>query len=352
MAENTLLDISNIPNLFSLGGVKIMKFKVVQYGLGPIGCGTAKAVLEHPELELVGAVDIDPEKAGLDLGGVLGLPDTGIKIKTSLAQVMAETKADIAVHCTGSVLPRVSGQILELLEAGLHVISTCEELSWPWYRYPELAAEIDRAAKKAGKVVTGTGVNPGFVMDLLPLVLANASLGITAVKVHRVLDAGKRRGPLQKKVGAGMDKEDFLALAREAKNGHAGFIESVAMLGAGLGWKLDDIQQEILPMLADQEYKTDVVHIKAGQVTGIDQYARGYSQGKEVISLHLQMYVGAPESFDKIWIEGSPDLELHIVGGTPGDRGTVCSTLTTLFRAVRSGKAGLVAVKDLPGATY
>jgi len=221
----------------NLGGVLIVKLRVIQYGLGPIGCGTARAVLEHPGMELVGAVDIDPQKAGKDVGSVLGLPDTGVLVRSSLGQVMAEGQADVALHCTGSVLPAVKGQILEILGAGLHVISTCEELSWPLRRYPDLAEEIDQTAIKAGKIVTGTGVNPGFAMDLLPLVLSNASLGVRSVKVHRVLDAGKRRGPLQKKVGAGMEKEDFLALAREAKNGHAGFIESVAMLGAGLGWK-------------------------------------------------------------------------------------------------------------------
>jgi len=341
-----------IPNYSNIGGVQIVKLKVIQYGLGPIGCGTAKAVLEHPQMELVGAVDIDPQKIGLDIGSFFELPKTGVMVKSTLEQVMAETDADIAVHCTGSALPGVIGQVFELLDAGLHVISTCEELSWPWHRYPELAAKIHQAAQRAGKVVTGTGVNPGFAMDLLPLVMSNASLGVRSVKVHRVLDAGKRRGPLQKKVGAGMDQEDFMALAREAKNGHAGFMESVAMLGAGLGWNLDDITQVILPMVAEKEYKTDIVHIKPGQVTGIDQYAKGFINGREVISLHLQMYVGAPESFDKIWIEGFPSLELQVQGGIPGDSGTVCSTITTVLRAVRSGKSGFVAVKDLPASIY
>lgn len=329
-----------------------MKLRVVQYGMGPIGCGTAKAVLEHPGMELVGAVDINPEKIGQDVGSVFGLPNRGIIIRPTLEQAMEGIEADVALHCTGSNLPSVSGQILELLNAKLHVISTCEELSWPWHRYPELAEKIDQAARRTGKIVTGTGVNPGFAMDLLPAILNNASLDVTTVRVHRVLDAGKRRGPLQQKVGAGMKKDSFMELAREAKNGHAGFIESVAMLGAGLGWKLDEITQEILPMLADKELKTDVVHIKPGQVTGIDQYARGYIRGREVITLHLQMYVGAPESFDKVWLEGNPSLELHIPGGIPGDSGTVCSTITTVLRAVRSGQTGLVAVKDLPASAY
>lgn len=329
-----------------------MKLKVIQYGLGPIGCGTAKAVMEHPGMDLVGAVDIDPQKLGLDVGSVLGQPNTGVIVRPTLEQVLTETKADVALHCTGSKLPAVSGQILELLNARLHVISTCEELSWPWQRYPELAESIDQAARRVGKVVTGTGVNPGFAMDLLPLVLSNATLGVRSVKVHRVLDAGKRRGPLQQKVGAGMTEENFMELAREAKNGHAGFIESVAMLGAGLGWKLDEISQEILPMLAEKEYSTDFVHIEPGQVTGIDQYARGYIRGREAITLHLQMYVGAPESFDKINLEGYPSLELLIPGGIPGDKGTVCSTITTVLRAVRSGKTGFVAVKDLPASPF
>lgn len=329
-----------------------MKLRVIQYGMGTIGCNMARAVLAHPAMELVGAVDIHPQKLGMDVGTVLEIPKTWISIRPSLEQAMEGAEADVAIHCTESNLPDVSGQLFELLNARLHVISTCEELSWPWHRYPQLANNFDQAARRVGRIITGAGVNPGFAMDLLPLVLSNTCLGLRSVKAHRIMDAGKRRESLQLKVGAGMEKEGFQAMAREAKIGHAGLIESVAMLGAGLGWKLDEITQEILPMFADKEYITKTIHVLPGQVAGIHQYARGYIEGREVITLCLQIYIGAPASYDKIKLDGFYPIKLLIPGGIPCDDGATSSTISTVLRAVRSGQTGLVAAKDLPASAY
>jgi len=134
---------------------------VIQFGLGPIGCATARLTAERDSLELVGGVDIDPAKAGKDLGDVIGLDcSLGIEVKGNVADV--GTDADVVLHTTNSYFDQFKGQILELLDAGFDIVSTAEELSFPWLDNADAAAEIDAAARRAGKTVLGTGVNPGF----------------------------------------------------------------------------------------------------------------------------------------------------------------------------------------------
>ena len=146
------------------------KIRVIQYGLGPIGSAVARHVVERVGLGLVGGVDIDPTKVGKDVGEVIGLGrPLGFAAVEKLAQVLAQTEADVVLHTTSSYFDLFKGQIIEILEAGLDIVSTAEELSFPWLAHPKEAAEIDAAAKRAGKTVLATGVNPGFLMDSLPL---------------------------------------------------------------------------------------------------------------------------------------------------------------------------------------
>ncbi|MBS4021379.1 MAG: hypothetical protein KGZ79_03000 [Dethiobacter sp.] len=243
------------------------KVKVIQYGLGPIGCGIVKAVSMHSQMELVGVVDIDPDKVGKELNKIISLNcNANLKVCSSLAEALDGKSADAAIHCTSSKLGNVVDQLKEMLNAGLHVISTCEELAYPWYRFPKLSEDIDNSAKKAEKALVGTGVNPGFAMDMLPLVYNHAVLDVKEIRIERVLDAGRRRGSLQKKVGAGMEISEFMAFVADEKIGHAGFIESIALLAAGLGWELDEIKQQILPVIAEENIRTEFLEVKAGQV--------------------------------------------------------------------------------------
>src|ERR1700724_219835 len=158
----------------------------------------------------IGAIDPDPVKVGHDLGQVVGATDApwGVKISDDASQVLGQA-ADVVIHSTSSALPKVMDQLLACLEAESCVVSTCEELSYPYRTYPDLAARLDTAAKEWGVALVGTGVNPGFVMDKLGLTLSAASQRVEEARVVRVVDASNRRLPLQKKIGAGMTPEEF-----------------------------------------------------------------------------------------------------------------------------------------------
>src|SRR5579862_379826 len=276
------------------------KIRVIQYGVGPIGASIARLMKQKQALEIVGAIDKDPAKAGKDLGEVSGDGSNwGVAISDDASAVLGEG-ADVVVHSTSSNLPAVSSQLLACLEAGCSVVSTCEELSFPFRKYPELSATLDRKAKDEGVALLGTGVNPGFVMDKLVITLAAAAKKVNSVRVTRIVDASRRRLPLQKKIGAGMSPEEFRAQVAAGVIKHHGLPESIAMVADGLGFALDDISETIDPVIAEEEVKTEFLQVAPGQVAGVHQVARGTAAGKEKIFMELKMYVGAKHPSDTI----------------------------------------------------
>ena len=241
--------------------------RVIQYGLGPIGAATARLVHERSGLELVAGVDIDPTKEGKDVGLVLGLDmPLGFKVVKSINDLDAQVQADLVLHTTNSFFPDFKPQILAILEAGFNVVSTSEELSFPWFANPGDAAEIDAVAKKAGKTVLGTGVNPGFLMDSLPLMLTSICQRVDHIHVQRVINASTRRGPFQKKIGAGLTVEEFKTLIAAGKMGHVGLSQSSGMVLHAFGKELVHFETNVEPILTQQLKETKYLVAQPGQV--------------------------------------------------------------------------------------
>jgi 2,4-diaminopentanoate dehydrogenase len=324
------------------------KIRVVQYGIGPIGASIVRLMRQKASLEIVGAIDKDPAKAGRDLGNVVGAADApwGVVVAADAAAAL-ERPVDVVVHSTSSYLENVMDQLLGCLSAGCCVVSTCEELAYPWRKHPGLSEKLDAAAKEEGVALVGTGVNPGFVMDKLVLTLSAVSQKVDSAKAVRVVDASKRRLPLQKKIGAGMTPEEFRAQVAAGIIKHHGLPESAAMIADGLGISLDDISETIEPVIAQEMVKTEFLEVTPGQVAGVHQIARGTSGGKEKIYLELKMYVGAKEPADTIELKGEPNISLVIPGGTHGDVATAAVAVNSI-PAILAAPAGLRTARDLP----
>ena len=324
------------------------KTRVIQYGIGPIGASIVRLMRQKNSLEIVGAIDTDPQKVGRDLGEVVGATDSpwGVLISDDPGSVFAKP-ADAVVHSTSSCLTSVMDQLLSCVAAGLCVVSTCEELSYPFRKHPELSRTLDTAARDEGVALVGTGVNPGFVMDKLPLTLSAVSQRVDWVSAVRIVDASKRRLPLQKKIGAGMTAEEFRAQVAAGVIKHHGLPESIAMVADGLGFSLDDISETIEPMIAEAIVKTEFLEVAAGQVAGVHQIARGTASGKEKIFMELKMYVGAKEPGDTVVLKGDPNLTLTIPGGTHGDVATAAMAVNAI-PVVLAANAGLRTSRDLP----
>jgi 4-hydroxy-tetrahydrodipicolinate reductase len=325
-----------------------MAIRVLQVGLGPIGVAVARQLATRSGFHLVGGVDVDPALAGMDLGQVCGLPAiTGAVVQAELGAALAGLRPDAAVVCTSSALERVAPTLEACLAGGAAVVSTTEELAYPWRQHPELARRLDQAARRAGRALLGTGVNPGFAMDVLPLVLTAMCERVDAISVRRVQDASRRRLPFQKKIGAGLTPEAFAAKASSGEVRHVGLAESVATIADAMGWALDEITDEIAPRIAERRVASEHLTVEAGQVCGLVQVGTGREGARRRVRLELRAWLGAPESYDEVEVEGSPALVSRVVGGIPGDVATASVTVNAIPR-VLAAPAGLVTMKDLP----
>jgi len=324
--------------------------RVVLYGVGAVGSLIAKSLLERKGVKIVGTIDVAKEKVGKDLGEVLGLnKKIGITVSSNVDAVLSKTKPDIAIHATSSYLKDTYPQIVSIVKHGVNVISTCEELSYPYYSEPKIAKELDKLAKKHDVTVLGTGINPGFLMDTLVITLTAACQKIEKIEAVRVMDAAKRRLPFQKKIGAGLTAEEFKQkIERGEITGHVGLEQSIAMIADAMAWKLDKIKTEpVESVIAKEPVKSDFIRVEAGKVAGLRQTARGFMENREVIVLDFQAYIGAEEEYDAITITGVPTIKQKIQPCVHGDIGTMAIIINSIPKVLKA-PAGLLTMKDLP----
>jgi 4-hydroxy-tetrahydrodipicolinate reductase len=322
--------------------------KVVHCGLGPIGQSVARMVLETEGLQVVGATDLAPDQAGRDLGAVLGLSrKVKVKVDGDPDKFIKKTRADVAVLCTSSSLKAIKPQVLALVARGMNVISTCEELAFPTPATASTFRELDAAAAKRKVSILATGVNPGYAMDALALALTAACSEVRRISVSRCVDAGTRRLPLQRKVGAGLNLNQFRRAMTEGTVRHVGLTESVHMIASALGWKLEKVDETLEAAIAPRDLDTEYLRIPAGGVAGIKQHARGFRDGEGVISLDLQMYVGAESPRDHVYIDGIPPIDMTIKGGIAGDQATAAIVVNSIPKLM-TARPGVVTMKDLP----
>jgi 4-hydroxy-tetrahydrodipicolinate reductase len=244
------------------------------YGLGQIGLETA-VVLSRRDIELVGAIDVDPATLNRDVADLSGLSrPSGIRVSDRATEILQVTRPHVAILTTSSRFKDVLPQIKQCVDARTHVVSSCEELLLPHVRYAAQAKDLDRHAKGVGIAVLGTGVNPGFVMDTMALAATAPCLEVKSVAVERVVNASTRRPNLQQKVGAGMTPARFRKGVKGSELGHVGLLESTHLVAEGLGWNLERVDESIKPVLATTRVKTPHVTVQAGQVAGIHHVCR------------------------------------------------------------------------------
>lgn len=329
-----------------------MTIRVVLVGLGPIGSAVARQLASRRGFRIVGAVDIDPLKVGKDVGDVTELGrKLRVKVTAEIGKTLKATKPDVAVLCTSSSLKAVMPQFEEVLKYRVPIVTTTEEAAYPAPRNQRLVRKLDAAARKAKVAVIGTGVNPGFLMDALPIALTAVCERVDRVEVHRVQDARIRRLPFQQKIGAGLTPEQFQKGVDNGTLRHVGFTESIHMIADALGWSLDRVTDEVRPQIAEQTVESELLAVDPGYVSGIVQDGVGYVKGKPLVTLHLEAYLGAPESYDSVLIEGSPRIYSKIGGGVHGDIATASMTVNSI-PAVLAASPGYRTMRDLRLPSY
>ena len=337
------------------GETTMEKVRIVLYGIGAVGSMIAKSLIQKKGIQIVGAIDVAKDKVDKDLGVVLGLErKLRITVTDDVDSLLTHTKPDIVVHATSSFLKDTYAQISSVLKHGVDIVSTCEELSYPFHTEPKMAKDLDLLAKKHDATVLGTGINPGFLMDTLVIILTAPCQKIEKIEVTRVMNAATRRLPFQKKVGAGLAVGEFQnKIQKEEITGHVGLEQSIAMIADALGWKLDQIRAEpVEAVRARKAVENGEIRIRVGDVAGIRQKAKGLRKGEEIIVLDFRAYVGAEEEYDAITITGSPNIKQKIQPCVHGDVGTVAMIINMIPKVIKA-PAGLLTMKDvqIPSAT-
>jgi 4-hydroxy-tetrahydrodipicolinate reductase len=326
------------------------KVRIVLYGVGAVGILIAKFLLEKEGVEIVGAVDTARAKTGKDLGEVLGLQGKlGIIVANDADALLKQTKPDIVVHATSSFLKDTYLQIATIVKNGANVVSTCEELSYPYSAEPKLAKELDLLAKKHDATVLGTGINPGFLMDTLVITLTAPCQRIEKIEATRVMNAATRRVPFQKKIGAGLTLEEFKEkIDHRHITGHVGLEQSIRMIADALAWKLNKVIVEpVEPVVAKKATESKDIKVKAGNAAGLKQKAKGMMNGREAIVLDFQAYIGAEKEYDAVTIIGVPNVNQKIEPCVHGDIGTIAMVVNSIPKVINA-RAGLLTMKDLP----
>lgn len=328
------------------------KIRVIQWGVGNMGSGMVKMILDKEGIEVVGAID-RKENEGKDLGDHLGLDrKLGIVISADAEKVLSETKADVVLLAIDSFVKGVEKQIKLICSHKMNCITIAEEMAYPYLAEPELSKEIDEVAKANGVTVLGTGVNPGFVLDTLIITLSAVCRSVKKIKAARINDLSPFGKTVMREQGVGLTVEEFKRGIEDGSvYGHVGFEESIPMIADALGLKIDEVKQTKEPIISNTHRETKDVVVEPGMVCGCNHCGYGLKDGEVIIALEHPQQIHPEieniETGDYIWIEGDPNISLCIKPEVPGGIGTI-ATAVNMIPHVLNAKAGLVTMKDLP----
>lgn len=297
-------------------------------------------------MKTVAAVDINPDLQNKDFGIHIGIAKAGTLIKSSLSEVENIGEVDVAILTTSSGFDQIVPQILDILEYGIPIVSTCEELTFPWNKSKELTEQIDQKAKAKNVAVVSTGVNPGFLMDTLPTMLTAVCKEVDHIEVKRIQDAQTRRIPFQKKIGAGLSLDEFEEKKQKGTLRHVGLTESMEFIAHALGWHLDHTEDIISPIIANDDIVTPYMSISKGNAMGVRQIGKAMSDGEEKIKLIFEAAVGTGSSYDEVQIKGNPNINSRIEGGVHGDIAT-CSIVLNVVPVLLKSSPGLKTMNDM-----
>lgn len=319
--------------------------------MGPLGIKISEHISEKSSMRTSAALDINPALKGRRLSDLSAGLDSDVAIHSSAQDIEALKDVDAIILTTSSGLSAIGKQLEALIPLGKPIISTCEELTYPWKTNPVLSEQLDSLAKQHEVAVLSTGVNPGFLMDTLPTVLTSVCKSVDSIEVHRIQDAVTRRLPFQKKIGAGKTLEEFEAAKQAGTLRHVGLTESMHLIAARMGWELDHTEDVITPIVATADVSTEAMEIPTGYAMGVRQIGKGLIGGEEKIKLVFEAAVGTGTSYEEVKIKGTPDINSRIEGGVHGDIAT-CSIVLNAIPITMNSEPGLRTMADVPIVSY
>ncbi|MBF0499833.1 MAG: hypothetical protein HQM09_06860 [Candidatus Riflebacteria bacterium] len=329
------------------------RIRVVQWGLGAMGGGMVKLMLEKDGLQVVGAIETRKDYIGKDLGDVIELGEKlNIKITDNPKSILKKSDVDIVILATNSFTREVVDTLQLIAEAGIDCITIAEEMVVPEASEPDLAKTIDEFAKRHDVTILGTGINPGFVLDSLVINLSGVCHRVDRIEASRLNDLSSFGPTLLRSQGVGTSVAEFKAgVSGGGIAGHIGFNESIRMISDALGLGVDKIEEVREPIVSNTDRETKYIKIKAGMVAGCRHTGIGFVNGKEVIRLiHPQQIcpeAEKAETGDYINIFGAPDIKMSIKPEIPGGVGTI-GLAVNMIPLVKRASPGIKRMIDLP----
>jgi len=327
------------------------RLRTALYGLDGVGKQVVALLVRRSDVQIVAAVDADPLNVGKDLGEVAGLGHRlGIAVSYDPGLLVSGAKADVVMHATSPYLSVAWSQLLPLLASGKSTISACDELVYPWASHPDMASRLDATAKKAGAALVAVGPSAGVVSDSLSLFLASACAEVEALSVSRVIDLVREPTADRAAAALGMTVDAFREAADDGAVGFVALLDSVALMAARQGWRLDRFAETIEPIQATRRWETEAKIVERGRVAGLRQVARGYSGDAETVKVELVACLGATDPHDAIVVRGRPPISARIERSIPSHMATA-ALMVHVLHAVATARSGLISVADLLG-TY
>lgn len=295
------------------------KIRVIQYGVGAMGSNMVKLLEMRPQTQVVGAIDHDPAKIGQDLGEVAGLGRrTGIRVSSPADEALAKVKADVVLVAITAFVDEAFEPIMRCLDKGCRVVTICQELFFPVGKNVKKARAIDRKAREMRVGVTAVGINPGFIMDIVPIVCSVPCWEIKKVFVRRVVDFSPYGPDEMRHIGAGLSVGEFTKGVQSGEIGHIGLLETTAMVAHCLGLDIDELQQTKGPMVTKKGRKSSFITIPPGNVCGFRQDVVGLRNGKGLLDFRMVGIVSPDldedgvELGDYARIDGTPSVDIQI----------------------------------------
>lgn len=330
--------------------------KVAIWGFGAMGSGMAEVLLRKKGVDIVGVCDIHPDRVGKSMFDVLGVPKGDRKevvIKGDITKVIKKQSADVVLLCTDSFTAKTFDKIKLIVELGINVVSTAEEMSYPKAQEPKLAAKINKLAKANGVSVLGTGINPGLMMDLLAILMTGACTDVEYVKCERVNSLSPFGPAVMEEQGVGITLEEFNKQSEAGHlAGHVGFNESVTMICDAIGWKLDKaVEQTMAPIVSNVHRKTKYAEVLPGNVAGCTMKGYGYVDGKLAVEMihpqQIEPELEGTNTGDYVVIKGTPNVNLSNKPEIPGGIGTIAMCINMIPHVINA-RPGLHTMIDLP----
>lgn len=329
-----------------------MSVRVALAGFGEMGREALRALEPRADAEVVAVYDINPCLVGRPLGEfVPGCRWPAVVVEHP--EQAGRPPADVAVHATTAFAAEAQPQLEDLLRCGLDVVTICQELVFPIAERVAIAERIDAIARAAGKTVVAAGVNPGWVLDVLPIAASLGCVDVRRVACRRVVDFSPYGADEMAHIGAGLTEREFRAGVEAGGIGHIGLLESAAMVAASIDLEVDQWAQTKEPLLATRTHVTKVTRVLSGRVRGFVQRVVGLAGGEEVLDFEMRGLLDPgdddPALGDQIRVDGRPEVDLRIRSALAqrGGEGTA-GVATNLIGPVLAAAPGLVPLRRLP----